>query len=358
MRHLHSTGTGQRPLYIKLARRLAAAFAVVILCLIPSVVLYAITREAAATWTTVAGIAGVAAFVSGGRQVAILSSLIMAVITPLAIVAGSVPIAGAALMALMCLMVGHMSRFGLNRATLLVPVFMAWMIIQPPVWGAQRLLDRTDGTYLAWMTLFFLVGALVPVLVLTLVMRKTQLPTPPSVTHATREALQYTITITVLTTAATFWVLEHPKQVAGAWVISTILVLAQVGEVGTLQRTVPRVIGTLLGMIIVGVIVLEVDSMAVLYVIGLVFGVAAITAKFSPRYWIYVTLITPTVVCLGASSSSELGSLGTQRLLDTLAGAGLVLIAAGLTIGYSRVSQRIEGTPKASTTTTNVPTPT
>jgi hypothetical protein len=354
MSQLQTAGSGQRPLYKKLARRLATAIAIVALCLIPSLVFYAITGEVAATWATVAGIAGVAAVVSGGRQVAILSSLIMALITPLAIVAGSVPIAGAALMALMCLMVGHMSRFGLNRATLLVPVFMAWMIIQPPVWGAQKILDRTDGTYLAWMTLFFLIGALVPVLVLSLIMRKIQLPTPPAVTHASREAIQYTVTITVLTTAATFWVLDHPKQVAGAWVISTILVLAQVGEVGTLRRTVPRVVGTLLGMIIVGVIVLEVNSMVVLYVIGLVFGVAAITAKFSPHYWIYMTLITPAVVCLGASSSSQLGSLGTQRLVDTLAGAGLVLIAAGLTIGYSRVTQRLEGTPTDAATDVKV----
>lgn len=331
--------SGQRPLYVKLARRMLIAVAVLALCLVPSVVLYAITGEAAATWATVAGIAGVAAVVSGGREVAIFTCVVMAIITPVAIVAGSVPIAGAALMALMCLMVGYMARFGLNRATLLVPVFMAWLIIAPPVWGPQHLVDRTDGTYLVWMSVIFLVGALVPTLVMMVALRKVHRPAPTP--HPRKVTIPYTVTITVLTTVATFWLLQHPKQIGGAWVIATILVLAQVGDVGTVRRTIQRVAGTLLGMIIVTVIVVEVNSLVVVYVIGLVLGIAALTAKFSPRYWLYMTLITPTVVCLGSASSSQVGTLADQRLVDTLAGGGLVLIAAALTIGYAHLAKRL-----------------
>ncbi len=329
----------QRPLYAKLARRLAIAVGVLFVCVVPAAVLYAITREAASTWATVAGIIGVAAVISGGREVAIFTSIITGIITPVAIVAGSVPIAGAAVMALMCLTVGYLARFGLHRATLLVPVFMAWLVIAPPFWGPQHLVVRTDGTYLAWISLIFLVGSLVPALVMVVVLRKVHLPEP--LPHPRRATVPYTVTITVLTTAATFWVLQHPEQIAGAWVVATILVLAQVGDVGTVRRTIQRVIGTLIGMLIVAVIVVEVNSLLVLYVIGLLLGIAALTAKFSPRYWIYMALITPTAVCLGAASSSQVRMLGDQRLIDTLAGAGLVLIAAGLTIGYAHVAKRL-----------------
>lgn len=331
--------TGARPRYAKLVRRLAIAVGVLFVCVVPAAVLYAITGEAAATWATVAGIVGVSAVISGGREVAIFTSIVTGIIAPVAIVAGSVPIAGAALMSLMCLTVGYMARFGLHRATLLVPVFMAWLIIDPPFWGPQHLVVRTDETYLAWMCLIFLVGALVPALVMVVALRKVRMPTPKP--HPRRATIPYSATITVLTTVATFWVLQHPKQIAGAWLISTILVLAQVGDVGTVTRTIQRVVGTLLGMLIVAVIVVEVKSLVVLYVIGLVLGIAALTAKFSPRYWIYMALITPTAVCLGAASSNQVRTLGDQRLIDTLVGAGLVLLAAGLTIGYAHLAKRL-----------------
>jgi hypothetical protein len=323
-----------RPLYATLARRLVIAIALMILILIPSVILILITGEFAATWASAAAIAGLAAVAAGGVEVAILTSVVMALITPIAIIAGQSPVTGAALMALMCLTVGRMSRFGLHRATLLVPVFMAWMIINPPFWGPKELVVRTDSTYLAWMGVFFLVGAIIPVIVLPFILKKVKLAAPQP--HPRQEALPYTITITVLATGATFWILQDPsKWYAGAWLISTILVLSQIGNVGTVRLTIARVVGTTVGSLLVIALVAQVQSMLLIYVIGLVLGVIAIAAKFSPHTWIYFVFITPTVVCLNASSNQHLGDLGKQRAADTLVGAALVLLASAITIGYS-----------------------
>ena len=327
-----------RPLYAKLGRRVAIATALILLGMIPTLILYGITKESATTWATAASIAGITAVWVGGVEVAVMTAFVMALLTPVAIVAGSTPITGAALMAIMCLVVGRMSRFGLDRATLLVPIFMAWMIIDPPFWGPQHTVDRLDGTYLGWMAVTFFAGAIVPVLVLPFALRKVHLPPPKS--HTRREALPYTVTIIVLASASTFLVLQHPKETAGAWLIATILVLTQVGDVGTVRRTIERVVGTVLGMVVVGVIVLRVDSLVLIYVIGLVFAIAAVTAKFSPNYWLYMALITPTVVCLNAASSTEVANLGEQRAVDTFAGAGLVLLASAITIGYAHWSNR------------------
>ena len=148
--------------------------------------------------------------------------------------------------------------------------------------------------------------------------------------------MPYTITITVLATAATYWILLDPsKWYAGAWLISTILVLSQIGNVGTVRLTVARVVGTTVGSLLVIALVAQVHSIALIYVIGLVLGVIAIAAKFSPHTWIYFVFITPTVVCLNASSNQHLGDLGKQRAADTLVGAALVLLASAITIGYS-----------------------
>ena len=121
----------------------------------------------------------------------------------------------------------------------IVPIFMAWMLIDPPFWGPQKVIDRIDTTNLCWM-------------------------------------------------------------------------------------------------IVVAGIVMQNHSLTLfyIYVIGLVFSIAALTSKFSPHHWLYMALITPTIVCLTASASTRVANLGKQRVVDTLVGAGLALIAAALTIGY------------------------
>lgn len=333
-----ATAPPVRPLYARLARRLLIALVLIVLSFIPTAVLYAITGESASTWATAAAIAGIAAVAAGGVNLGVQVAIIIGLLTPVSILAGTTPIAGAALMALMCMTVGRLSRYGLHRGALLVPIFMAWMIIDPPTWGPQHVVDRADGTYLAWMTIFFFIGTVIPVFYLPFMLRKAKLPAP--VPHPRRESMPYTATITVLATVSTFVVLHNPTQYAGAWLIATILVLAQVGDVGTVQRTVARVAGTLLGMAVVSALVLYIHSLALLYVIGLAFAVVAIAAKLGPHYWLYIALVTPTVVCLNAASSSEVANLGEQRLIDTLIGAVLVLLAAALTIGYARLAQR------------------
>lgn len=85
-------------------------------------------------------------------------------------------------------------------------------------------------------------------------------------------------------------------------------------------------------MRIAAVIVVEVNSLLVLFVIGRYLGIAALTAKFSPRYWIYMALNAPTAVCPGCS---QVRMPGEQRRIDTLAGAGLLLITACVALGYA-----------------------
>lgn len=329
-----------KPLYAKLTKRVIIATVVLVLGLIPSIVLVAITKEFAATWATVAYIAGFTAVLVASIDVAVIVVVVMSLFVPVAIVAGGTPVAGAALMAIMCLTVGRMSRFGLHRATMLVPIFMAWMIISPPFWGPQHLVERTNGTYLSWMTLIWFVGGIFPVIVMPFVLRKMKVPHATPQTHTRRESIPYTITITVLATAGTFWSLSMPGQTAGAWLIATIIVLAQVGDVSPLRLTIHRVVGTLIGIGLLTVIIVEVQSITLIYIIGFVFAIAAIASKFSPKAWIYFVFVTPAIVCLTASASSQLKDLSVQRVQDTLIGAVLVLIAAACTIGFSHVMNR------------------
>lgn len=359
--------------------------------LVPFVILMAITKQPSATYVSMGVIIGAIAVAAGGLRVGIIISIVVSLLAPLAIISGLTPFTGAVLMAVMTLTVGRMSRYGLHRAAMLVPVFLAWPMLSPVPWvtskelstigdllkkkhltlaqavsvhhtsssssssAAKHLVDqamialRMDQKYLAWVMAFFFIGGLLASVTMHFLLKKVSLPKPEP--HTRAEAMPYTITITVLATATTFFFLDHPKDTGGAFMIATILVLAQVGYDIQWKPTVARVIGTLAGigalagvMAVVGgnsyVDVFGVPFPLNLYAIGLAFGFGAIVAKFSPHHWIYYVFITPATALLNAYTTSNVAQLGRARLADNLIGAALVTLAALITLGASKLSQR------------------
>jgi hypothetical protein len=384
-----STPPAVKPPFRKvLLRRSLIALAAMVLILVPSVVLFMITKQPSATYASMGAMIGMFALIAGNRHLAVITAIVVALLAPISIVAGLSPVTGAALMALMTLVVGRMSLFGLQRAVMLVPIFLAWTMLEPMPWitsadftrinevlsksggsMAQALNTvqsgsassssgsvpaevtnalihlRFDSTYLAWVAVFFFVGAIVPVIVLPFALRKVHMPKP--VPHPRSEALPYTIAIAIITSAGTFYFLDRPKVVGGAFLIATVLVLVQVGNDMEWKMAIDRVLGTfggmavLLGLVaVVGrasyTVVMGIPMPMTYYGIGLVFGAFAIIAKFSPRHWIYFVLITPTAALLNAFTTSQAAEFGKQRVIDNAVGAGLVVIAALFTLIASR----------------------
>jgi len=332
------------PLARAVLRRTAIAVVLVLVLLVPAIIMVVATlvvtgtAEPAGTFAAIPAVAGIAAVAVGGRDLGLRTAIVLGLLGPLTIVAGANPVSGAALMALMCLMVGLMSRWGLQRAGLLVPVMVAWTLITPPPWGADPVVDRTDTTYLLWMAVTFLVGGIFPVIVCPFLLRKAHLPAARP--HPRREAIVYTIIITVLTTAATYYVLDHPKMYGGAFLVAAILVMAPIGEASILRPTIIRVSGTVAGSVLVLLVVAEARSLIAVYVVGLVLGVVAVIAKLSTRPWAYYVLMVPTTACLNAFALPEVAQLGDQRVIDNIVGGVLVLIAATAATGYSRWAER------------------
>lgn len=369
-------------------RRTAIAVLLIVLMLLPSVVLFMITKQPAATYASMGVLIGAFALLAGGRRVAIITTIVVSLLAPLSIIAGLSPFTAAALMAIMTLTVGRLAIFGLHRATMLVPIFMAWPILTPIPWIPRADLDRVnelltkrglsvtqaltemhtssgstpsgssasgvttflqqqrfDNTYLMWVALFFFVGTILPVIVLPLVMRKMTKPVLSP--HQRSEAVPYTIIITVLAAAATYYCLDN-KLVGGSFLIATILVLTQIGNDIAWKVTIERVLGTFGGVaLLVGITklmgaasyteVLGVPMPLGYYGIGLLFGAFAVVAKFSPRQWIYYILITPTAALLNAFTTAQATKFGDQRLIDNAVGAALVIIATLVTLGAGRL---------------------
>ena len=331
---------GQRPAF---GQRVKLSLLITVVTLIPALVMLAVTYaatgqpQAAATWASIPAVAGIVAAAAGGRGFAIRAGIVMAFLAPLTIVAGQSPVSGAAVMALMCLGLGGLSRLGLRSSGLLVPVMMAWPLIDPPAWSGATTVDRLDTGYLLWMTLIFAVGGLIPAFVVPWAMRKRPKSTlKPSPLH---EALTYTVMITVLVTAGTYYILDSPNRYGGAFLIAAILVLAPIGTAQTLKPTVIRVVSTVAGSVLVIAMVSQVDSLAIIYLIGTVLILVALVARFSGQMWLYYALMVPATASLNATSMSQVGQLGTQRVVDNAVGGALVLLATLVTIGFSRWSE-------------------
>lgn len=325
-------------------RRFAIVSAVLVLVLLPAIVMVIVTWagtgtvQGAATWASIPAIVGIATALSGYRRYAVVASIVMAFLAPVAIVAGMSPVSGAALMAILCMVVGRLSRVGLQKSGLLVPVMLAWPLIDPPAWDGAPSIDRLDTGYLLWMTLIFLVGGLLPALLIPLLMRKR--PKPHFVPHSQREATIYTVMITILVTVSTFYVLDNPKMIGGAFLIAVILVMAPIGTSQTIKPTIFRVLGTIAGSVLVIALVSQVQSLGIVYLIGLIVLVIAVFARLSGFAWIYYVFMVPATACLNATTLTQVGELGKQRVVDNVVGGALVIAATVITIGYSNWAGR------------------
>ncbi len=325
-------------------KRLILASVIIVLTLVPALIMVAVAYvatgqvQAAATWASIPAIAGIAAAATAGRRFAVVAAIATGMIASVCIVAGASPVSGAGLMGIMAIAVGQLSKFGLHKSALLYPVMMSWAVIDPPTWGGQSTVDRFDESYLLWMSAIFFVGALIPALVLPFLMRKR--PLPPRKAYSRDDALPYTVMITVLVTLSTFVVLSNPKWYGGAFIIAVILIMAPIGDTQTLKPTIMRILGTVVGSLLLVVLLSQVDSLAVIYLVGLIFIVIALIARFGVHVWIYYVFMVPATAALNATTFSQVGQLGEQRLGDNIIGGILVIIASAIAIGYSHWAQR------------------
>ena len=65
---------------------------------------------------------------------------------------------------------------GAAPGLLLIPIYLAFMIIAPPPWSGLTAVDRTSTSYLLWNMLFWGGGALWAALVFPPLLRKWEMP--------------------------------------------------------------------------------------------------------------------------------------------------------------------------------------
>ena len=323
-----------------LARRTVVAVAAIVILSVPFAVFAVISGQAAASsFAVLGGAAALTNLMIGGRAIAYLSVGLLTALTPVAIVSGAVPVAGAGLMAIMCFGVGVSAALGLHRGLLLIPMFLAFMIIAPPPWSGHTAVDRTSTSYLLWNMLFLGGGALWAALVFPPLLRKQKLPPRPE-PWTRDDTVVYTTTITVLCTASTLGVLIWRPGSNGAWLVLTVLAVTQFGADTHLKRTLGRIAGTVAGAVIAAIVASVSSSEAELVAIGLVLLVITAVIMLGPHpYVLYSIFLTPTVVLFTSTSIADVTTTDAQRVGFTLIGAALILLASGITLRWAHYQQ-------------------
>ena len=324
-----------------LVRRIVVAVALVVIGSVPFVVFAAVSGEVAASSLAVlGGVAVVSNLLFGGQAMAYLTVGLLPALTPIAIVSGTVPVAGAALMARMCFGVGLSAARGLHRGMLLIPMYLAFLIIAPPPWNGLTAVDRTDTSYLLWNMLFLGGGALWAALVFPPLLRRAKV-SPHRPQPGTRmDTLVYTITITVLCTASTLGVLIWRPGSNGAWLVVTVLAVTDLGSHATMKRTWARIAGTVVGVAIAVIVASIIGSEAVLIGVGLVLSVILVVIALSPHsYFLWTVVVTPQVVLFTSTSIADANITAAQRLGLTVIGLALILLASGITLAWTYYQQ-------------------
>jgi hypothetical protein len=283
---------------------------VIVLASVPFAVFAVISGQVAASSLAVLGaVAVVSNLMFAGRGIAYLTVGLLTALTPIAIVSGAVPVAGAALMTLMCLAVGLSTSQGLHRGMVLIPMYLAFLIIAPPPWSGLTTVDRTSTSYLLWNMLFLGGGALWAALVFPPLLQRAKMSPHRPEPWARTDTVVYTITITVLCTTSTLGVLIWRPGSNGAWLVLTVLAVTQFGGDATLKRTWHRIAGTVVGAAIAAVVASVSGSEAVLIAVGLVLAVVLVVIALSPHsYFLWTVVVTPVVVLFTSTSIADVKS--------------------------------------------------
>lgn len=209
------------------------------------------------------------------------------------------PWAAATIMGLVGIALGLSCRIGLHGIALNIAIFVsaAFFAVLAPV-GQVGTMPTANST-----TAAILVGGLMSIAVFRLVARGKTLP--PVNAYPWPDTVVHTVSVAVTLFAATGIVLTWDRTPVSALFLVTIIVLSQPFDQVTVRRSVQRVLGTLAGAAIAGLIIVTVTAQWQLIAIALVCLVFAWSFRLSHPaveqgngYWVYALIWTPAMVML------------------------------------------------------------
>lgn len=224
---------------------------------------------------------------------------------------------------------GRFARRGLESPVLMVPVVVAYLITEPGKFEVGKTVMPGSWQMAGLTALVLLGGGLWAALLGLLLMRK--LPRPPREQVPAADARPYAWAVGIASGLATVVAVLWAPGSSAAWIVLTVILVIRPTRHEMWHKTRDRVLGTIGGGLLAGVVLLTLDFVGAPYglavALGLVVLAVGLAAQAHLPYWKYVFIITPGVILLEGTPNSGL-ALDLARVGFTVAGAILALLVA------------------------------
>ena len=306
-------------------KRSVAAVILVLLPLAPSLLLAPLGLGAATGTFALGAAAGLIAGLMVNLRFGVAVAVVVGIANLVALPAAPYAIPAGLVMAAVAMLYGLTARRGLTAIIVVAPESVAFTLAEPPqVLAHQGIL--VNALVVGGVAL---VGGLWGAGAGAIIGRR--LPHKKPVGVSTRRAVTFAVTMAAVTGVTMAVVVAMQLQHGGAWILLTILLVAQPRLHQTWSKTLERLLGTVLGFAIALAIGLVVDSPGVVVAVGLLFVAVAVYLHLSPKrpYWQYTMVLTPGIVLVEGSGSSVV-STDVARLWFTAVGASIALVVVAV----------------------------
>ena len=263
----------------------------------------------------------------GGVRVGVIASMGFLVLAPISLVVGTNPLAGACLMAVVCISVGRSSLWRRYGALYMVPLGMIYLMTLPMSVTSTMVGGITETSHL--LAVLAVTGCCSAWAITGVWLLHYAKGIPSSVQNTQLDAMRYTVVMTVLVFVSTFYVLSQGRDSHGAWLVLTIFMVLQVPAMTTRHRAVHRVAGTVAGALFAAVISSLVTERWVIISL-LILALLGVLATAGHEPYALFSFFMTTMILLGISPTGATIEASVGRVAYTLAGALLALFALAL----------------------------
>lgn len=268
-----------------------------------------------------------------GLRFALVTGVLVSLMALAAGLAAGHVVACIAVMVSASAMFAATAHYGANKALVLMPITLAFVINQPPT-SAPAQLDPALA-----LGLVTLLATTLASLAAAAVRGSTAAPKRAAGVSTSR-TVSFGVLLALVTVCTTAISIHGGWGHAGGWMVMTPFIVMQPFVQEGWRKALRRLAGTAAGFVIAIAFAALIPDSWLLVVVGVAFTVAAVHAFLKHwDYGIYAMFLTPAVVLI-ESLGSHVDQTALQRLEATLIGGGIALAVMAVSIPLYRRGAR------------------